>query len=200
MLSIRIQLHFFISTARRTRCSSQMCKSRLQALSVLTVCWETLVLQNPTLMVFHMRPYICGVKVLVEGMRVRFSVGFHYTALVVKGLRARGFPDWEGGFFYGPKRSELYESDRGPSVLWLPAEISCLFISGENLFCWFIGWHSCNGWRNSIFSLFIRFIFPPVEEQSLVWYHGKTSFLLAPVPWEMRLERGRETGDRGQGT
>ena len=43
------------------QCSLQSCKSRLQALSVLTVCCKTLVLQNPTLMAYYMRPYICSV-------------------------------------------------------------------------------------------------------------------------------------------
>lgn len=108
----------FIITAHKCGVAHSLCKSSLWALSVLTVCWETLVHQNPTLMAFYMRLYISGVKAAWGHVCVSFScVCFHHVSPAVKGLPARGFPDWEGGSFYGPERSELYESDSGPSVL-----------------------------------------------------------------------------------
>lgn len=42
------------------------------------------MLQNPTLMAFYMRLYICGVKVLLEGMCVWFPACFHHIAPAVK--------------------------------------------------------------------------------------------------------------------
>lgn len=67
---------------------------------MLTVCWETLVLQNPTLMVFYMRLYICGVKSPCRGHACELLREFSSHSFTCKGLRARGFPDWEGGFFF----------------------------------------------------------------------------------------------------
>lgn len=49
------------------------------------------MLQNPPLMAFYMRLYICGVKVLLEGGCVSFSVRFHHIAAAVKACLPEAF-------------------------------------------------------------------------------------------------------------
>lgn len=168
---INVQLHFFI-----TVCMTTVSHSHVNQNYRHLVCWQCVGRQLCFKISLYWLSTWGHISVVLKSLprecvRVK-HVFFHLTVLSCKGLYAKGFSDWEGGaFFYGPESAELYENDTGPLVLWLPAEISCLFITGENLFCWFIGWLFCNGWRNSIFALFIRFIFPPlVEEESLVWY------------------------------
>lgn len=67
-------------------------------------------------MAFCMRLYICSGKVLLEGMCVRFSVCFHAASAVKASLPEASLIE-KAAPFYGPERSELYESDSGPSVL-----------------------------------------------------------------------------------
>lgn len=188
---------FIIATCTIRR--FQSCKSSLQALSVLTVCWKPLVPQNPTLMAFYTRLYILSVLNVPHRGRghVCEALCFHLAlfnrkkapklkALLIE--RAAPFT----------VRTMLNFTRATPALLrcWLPAEISCLFVTGENLSCRFIGWHLCNGWRNSISALFMRFIFPLVEELPPGWCNGKTYFPpLAVVPCETRLQGQSETRD-----
>lgn len=81
----------FYYYSMQVQCSTQPCKSSLWALSVLTVCWETLVLQNPTLMAFYMRLYICSVKALLGGMCVWAFACFHHIAAAVKASLPEAF-------------------------------------------------------------------------------------------------------------
>lgn len=72
--------------------------------NVLTVCWEILAVPNPPLMVFCMRLYIWGAKLLPEDMCMCVFLWvplfvFLSHILGCKVLTARGFPDWEGGSF-----------------------------------------------------------------------------------------------------
>lgn len=112
---------FIIATCTIRR--SQSCKSSLQALSVLTVCWKTLVPQNPTLMAFYTRLYILSVLNVPHRGRghVCEALCFHLALFNrKKAPKVKGSSDWEGGSFYGPERAELYESDTGPSALLAP--------------------------------------------------------------------------------
>lgn len=63
---------------------------------------------------------------------------FHHIAPAAKASLPEAFLIEKAALlfiFYGPQRSKLYESDSGPLVPYLPDKISCLFISGGNLFC-----------------------------------------------------------------
>ena len=169
----------FIITALRRSVAQQWRKSKLQVLSVLTVFWKTLALENPTLIVFYMRLYISsGFKVLVERMHVRFST-------------------WGGSSFYGPERSELYGSDGSPSVLQLPAEISCLFISGIYSADSLAGTPAtAEGIR---FSLYLFASFFLLRKSSLLCdATGKlpSSSLSSPVKWDYREEGKWEIEDK----
>lgn len=200
MASIRMQC--FMITACRNSVACWACKSRLEALSVLTVCRETLVPQNPTLMAFCMRPYICGVKALEEGMPARGSPRVFISGFCRKGLLSRGFPDWDGGPFYGPERSELYESGSGP---FRPAAPSwnIMFVYLQREFILLIHWLALPQRPKEFDFAFIYSLhfFRPWKT-GLVCVIPRENFLpprRGPL-WNEIIEGGEETRDRGQKT
>lgn len=125
-------------------------------------------------------------------MYVSFSICFHHRAPAVKASLS-DFPDWEGSSFYGPEHSELYESDSGPSVLYLPLLKYHVCLSLKRIY----SADSLVGTLATVegirFSLYLFASFFLLWKGSLSCdTTGKLPFLLAIVPWKMRLEKGRQ--------